>query len=127
MCVFAGAGAHASVGKCMRVLACLCVCMCGREVDTRARECACTRVTLLIQHATPMRRIVCGLSGTTTFFDTLTSGMIFGKKIAKHKMCTSILCSTLFEMFIILKIIQRGSVTNLKTLLCKIPVILVRF
>ena len=37
-------------------------------VCARARACACLRVALLIQHATRRHIIICGLSGSTTFF-----------------------------------------------------------
>jgi hypothetical protein len=37
-----------------------------------ARACACTRVALIIQHATRMHYTVCGLSGSTTFFDFIS-------------------------------------------------------
>jgi hypothetical protein len=47
------------------------VCACV-VVGTRSRECDFARVVLLIQHAKLMRHIViCGLSGSTTFFDII--------------------------------------------------------
>ena len=57
---------------------CFCVCVCARArgraclfvgVVARALECACAHVALLIEHATRTRHIVCGLSGSITFFD----------------------------------------------------------
>jgi hypothetical protein len=48
-----------------------------RRVHTRAR------VPLLIQHATRMRHIACGLSGSTIFRHYLINGTIFEKKKKK--------------------------------------------
>ena len=41
-------------------------------------------IALLIQHATRIRHIVCGPSGSTIFFNIM-NGMIFGKKFTEHK------------------------------------------
>ena len=96
-------------------------------VGTRALACACERVALLIQHETRSYIAICGLSGSTTFFDIVINGTIFGKKITEYKMCILIFSTALFVTFTILRRIQRDIVMNLKTALCKIPVIFVAF
>jgi hypothetical protein len=53
----------------------LCVCAYARigfDVGARARACPFARVTLIIPHATRMRSIVCGLTGSTQLFDTIS-------------------------------------------------------
>ena len=54
----------ACVGEYVRVLACV-------GVGTRARACAFVRVALLIQHATRMRHMACGISSSIIFSDIL--------------------------------------------------------
>jgi hypothetical protein len=56
--------ARALVGECILVY---CV-----GVDAEARACACARAALLIQQATRIRHIVCGLSDSPTFFDIIS-------------------------------------------------------
>ena len=74
---------YACVGVCVRPCVCLHAGVCVVVgVDAGARECACARVALLIQNAMYMRHIVCGLSGSTTFFrHCLMNITIFGKKL----------------------------------------------
>jgi hypothetical protein len=43
-----------------------------------ACACTCTSVALLTEHATPYCDVICGASGSTTFFDILINGAIFG-------------------------------------------------
>jgi hypothetical protein len=42
------------------------------------------------RYATRRHHVVCGLSGSTTFFDIALNGMIFGKKVIERKMCVLI-------------------------------------
>ena len=71
--------------------ACVCV-----SVGARARACACARVALLIQSATRRHVAICGLSGSTTFFDIISVTQDFRKKkVIGYKMCTFIF-STIF-------------------------------
>jgi protein involved in ribonucleotide reduction len=57
-----------------------CVCVWGGG-GTRARECACAHVTLLIQHATSQLIVICDPSGSTNFFRHYKiNGKIFRKK-----------------------------------------------
>jgi hypothetical protein len=54
-------------------------------MGARTRACACARVALP-SHGTRRHIVICDLSGFTTFFDMISNGKIFGKKIMKHKM-----------------------------------------
>jgi hypothetical protein len=57
------------VFPCVCVRACACVSECVLVVvAVRALTCASTRVVLLIQHASRRHIVICGLSGSTTFF-----------------------------------------------------------
>jgi hypothetical protein len=55
---------HVSLHVRARLIMCLHACV---SVGAQARACACIRVSILIQHATHMRCIVYGLSGSTSF------------------------------------------------------------
>jgi hypothetical protein len=66
----------------------VCVCV-GVGMVARARACASERATLLIQNATRMRHIACGLFVSTIFLD------IFSKMVSEYKICVFIL-STIF-------------------------------
>jgi hypothetical protein len=58
----------------------------------------------------------------------LINGTFFGKKkITERKMCVWFSLQLLFEIFLILKTIQRDIVINVKTSSCKVPVILFGF
>jgi hypothetical protein len=48
------------------VHACVCVCV---LLGAWARVCRCTRVALVMQHATRGHTVICGLSCSTTLFD----------------------------------------------------------
>ena len=56
----------------------VCVCMWGSHgsvcvcLGDRALAYACARVALVIQHATPRHIVICGLSGSTTWFDIIS-------------------------------------------------------
>ena len=45
------------------------------------------RLVLFIQHANRMRHIVCDLSDSTMFCDFISNDMVFGEKVAEHKVC----------------------------------------
>jgi hypothetical protein len=45
------------------------------------------RVALLIQRATRMRRIACGLSGPIILFDISQTARFSEKKVIEYKMC----------------------------------------
>jgi len=65
---------------------CVCVCVCVWCECV----CVCVCVALGIQHAMRIRRIICGLPHSTTFFPHyLINGTIFErkKKVLEHKMC----------------------------------------
>ena len=73
--------------------------MCARaraRVGVRTQAYARERVVLLIQHATRRHIVVCGLSGSTTFFDIISE---FQKKSTEYKMCV-LISSTSFILHI---------------------------
>jgi hypothetical protein len=84
------------------------------------------RVALLIQHAKRVRHIVCGRSGSTTFFD-VNKRRDFRKKVSEYKMRVLIFYTILFDTFLFLRRIQQGIVINVKTRSCKVPIILIGF
>ena len=93
-----------------------------------ACACAWARVDLPMQHATRMRHtVICGVSGSTTFSILSQKWQDFPKNIIEHKMCGFIFSTTLSKTFLILRRIQRDIVINVKTSLCKGPVIFVGF
>jgi hypothetical protein len=57
----------------------------------------------------------------------LISGTVFGKKVAEHKTSVLIFSTTLSKIFHILRRTGRDIVINVKTPLCKVPIILVGF
>jgi hypothetical protein len=82
-------------------------------------------VAFFIQHAMRMRRII--LSSVTCltvpYFSTLSyKRHNFQKNVIEHKMCVLI-----SETFLILRIIQRGTVISAHASSCKVLVDLLRF
>ena len=105
-------------GKCVCVLVRACV-----VVDARTRECTCARVALLIQHATLRHIVICGLSGSTTFFwRYLIIDTIFEKKkLWNIKRVFWFSLEGSFQTFLILRRIQRDTDINVKSLHVKRP------
>jgi hypothetical protein len=70
------------------------------------------------------RDITCSLSGYNTFLAlSQKNGMIFGKGVFEFKICILIFSTTFIEKFFVLRIIQRDITLNVKTFLCKVPVV----
>ena len=91
-----------------------------------ARACDCARVALLMQHA-KRRHVSCGLWLHQIFRHFLINDTIFGKTLLNIKCVFSFYLQRLSETFLIIRIIQRDTVINVKTSSCGVPVILVRF
>jgi hypothetical protein len=57
----------------LHISVCVYVCVgVGVGVGARTRACSCATVALLMKHATRIRRIVFGLSGSAIFFDIIS-------------------------------------------------------
>ena len=67
--------------------------------------------------------LVCGLSGSTTFFSTLFPKRhdFRGKKLNLE--CVLIFSTALIEIFLILKIIQRDDIINVRKFSYKVPLL----
>jgi hypothetical protein len=103
-----------------------CACVCGGEA------CAGTwaRVALLIQHAKRMRHIVLPFvaSLASPNFSSLSHKRHdFREKVTENKMSVLIFPTAFIENISHLRRIQRCTVTNVRTSLCKVPVVLVGF
>jgi hypothetical protein len=86
------------------------------------------RVVLLNPYATRRRRVVCGPSGFTTFFDIISQTVRFSKKKKKLLNTECVFrysLQILSQTFLILRIIQRDIVINMKSSSCKVAVIFV--
>jgi hypothetical protein len=86
-------------------------------------------VALVIQHATRSHIAICGLWTDQFLFSILSQTARLSKKITEHmsKMRVLISSTTLFEIFLILRVMKRDSAINVKTSSCKVSVIFVRF
>ena len=78
----------------MQVCVCVRVCVPG-GVDVRVY------VTLLIQHANPMRHIVTSFVASLgpTYFSTISDKHDFRKEVIEHKMCFDFLYSFFLKYF----------------------------
>ena len=92
--------------------------------------CACTRMRVACMQRT-CARLYCHMWPFWfhyIFRHYFINGTIFGKNAIERKMFILIFfLQHLSETFLILRKIQRGLVINVKTSLCKIPVMCVRF
>ena len=85
---------------------------------------------LVIQHALRMRRIILSSVACPViqYFSPLSDKWHdFRKKNIEHEMCVLISSTTLYETFLILRIIERDMIKNVHRSSCKVPVNLVRF
>jgi len=83
-----------------------------------------------MQHEMRMRHIViCGLSGSTTFFHIISYLPDFrGKKEEiEHKMCGLIFSTNMCKAFLVLRRTARDEIKNVYRSSCKVSVTLVRF
>ena len=85
----------------------------------------CVSVALVIQHAMRMRSIIlsCVACLGLSYFSTLSHKRHdFRKKVIEHKMCVLILYTTFLWKFLILKIIQRDIIVNVRRCSCNVSV-----
>jgi hypothetical protein len=90
---------------------------------------ACVSVALVIQHAVRVRCIVLSsvVCLAVPYFSTLSHERYdFRKKVIEHETCVLISVQFLSQKFLTVRT-QRGTVTNVKSSSCKVPVILARF
>jgi hypothetical protein len=88
-------------------------------------------VAFVIRHAKRMRRIILPSVAclVVPYFSTLSHKWhdFRGGKIIEHKMCVFIFSTTLSEIFLILRRIQRDIIIDVRRSSRKVTVILVRF
>jgi hypothetical protein len=83
-------------------------------------------VTLVVLHAKRMDRIIllCVACLALPYFSTLSLKWYdFPKKVIEHKMCVRFSLQLLFEIFFILRGIQRVIIINVHRFSCKVAVI----
>ena len=94
-------------------------------VGARARACACTRVTVIIQHA-KRRRIVLSSAASSApphFFDISHEQHGFRKNVTEQNVYFDFLYNFYKKHFLTLRRIQRDIVMNVKTSSCEVPAI----
>jgi hypothetical protein len=110
-------------------------CMCKRKLR-RVREiiAAVEKQNLLLILGVLLRRqrvcvIILSLACLALpYFSTLShKGYDFRKNFVEHKMCVLIFSTTLSEKFLILRIIQRDIIINVRRSSCKVPLLLSDF
>jgi len=85
--------------------------------------CECVFLALGIQHAMRMHHIaICGLLGSTIFFNLISTTQRFSKKIIENEICVLILSTNLFEKFFFLTRTERDMIKNVHCLHVKYPI-----
>jgi hypothetical protein len=103
---------------------------CCRGKEISITYCECVSVTLVIQHAKRMRRIVLlsVVCLALPYFSTLSHKLHdFGKKFLNIKYVFWFFLQLLSETFLILRRIQRDIIINVHRSLCKVPLLLSDF
>jgi len=99
---------------------------CSVENSITYSDCGCAAVG--IEHAKRMRHIVvCGLSSSTIFLHISYKWHDFREKVIDGRKCVLIFSTNLPEIYPIVIIIKRDSITSFYRSSCKVPVIFVRF
>ena len=73
-----------------------------RNTEARSRNHFCRRKAIIIVYVCSLsypackahRRVICGISRSTIFFQIISNGTIFRKKVIEHTMCVLILSTT---------------------------------
>ena len=90
----------------------------------------CVFVAAAIQHAECMRHIILSSVASLTLphFSTVSRKWHdFREKVIEHKICVLIFSTNLAWTFVIIRLIQRDTVTNAHRSSCKVVAILLRF
>jgi hypothetical protein len=103
-------------------------CCSGKAVSITYSEIVC--LALFFQHAKRMRHFILSSEAclSVLYISILSQKQCeFRGKFIEHKMCVFILSATLFEIFLILRRVQRDIIINVHRSSCKVQVNLLRY